>query len=64
MAEETRKSISVKESTYTRFKEWGRYGDNHDDILKRLLHIAEKSRELVKEVEPELHDIPAAIQTT
>lgn len=40
------KSIAVRPETYERFKRFGKYGDNMDDVLIRLLNISEKAKEL------------------
>ena len=59
-SDEARKSISVKESTYEEFKEWGKYGENMDDVLQRLLRLAKHSRNFYGKTQPELDAIPAA----
>jgi predicted CopG family antitoxin len=44
-----RKNIQIHTDTYERFKKYGQYKESADDILVRLLDMADKLTELVKE---------------
>lgn len=43
--------IAVKPETIERFRRFGNYGESGDEILIRLLDIAEKAEEFRKKVE-------------
>lgn len=45
------KHLAVKPETYERFQRFGKYGENADEVLIRLLEIAEKAREFSQHVD-------------
>lgn len=45
------KHIAVRPETYDRFQRFGKYGENADDVLNRILEIAEKAQEFSAHVE-------------
>lgn len=45
------KHIAVRPETHEKFQRFGRYGENADEILTRLLQIAENAEEFSKRVE-------------
>lgn len=55
-----RKSIVVKEETYNRFCKWGKYSENMDDILRRLLRVAEEGARHSRAIYHDLDNIPAS----
>ena len=53
---ETRKGLSISPETHSRFKSFGKYSETQDDILNRLMNIADMAIKMI----PELIDTKAA----
>lgn len=56
MAKEARKGIAITPETHDRFKSFGKYSEKQDDILNRLMNIADLALKMI----PELVDTEAA----
>lgn len=44
------KNIAVKPETHDRFRRFGNYGESADEVLNRLLDMAEKAKEFSEDV--------------
>lgn len=45
------KNIAVKHETFERFKEYGKFGESSDEVLGRILDVADEALKFAKVVE-------------